>query len=245
MKKLLFIIATLFSMNMMAQEQGYDNGLEVKFQVGLGNKGKYGLPQKLVKNGNLEGYSAMTTFGGTLANRWYLAYPGNCGLALQVKWVEFNGGKGEYNYTDQLGALNSLVSVTQNLSFLNIDALGLGAIFSIYLNTHTALDVKYDVAPSLLAVGYKGVDYSVLDNNFSTGDDKDDTHYEKGLGASQTIGLALRYRLLEIGAEYKIFNPKHLENSNEDEVSDIVLNNILEKEKYNANKFRVFIGLKF
>lgn len=229
MKKLFLLAALLFSMSLFAQEQGDDNGFELKFQVGLGNSGKYGMPKGLSKIDKLQGYNAKVTFGGTMANRWYLGYPGNMGIALQAKWLEINGGKGE----ETIGG-----NLVQKMAFYNVDALGAGAILSFYLSDNIALDVTYNIAPSLFIIREKGVDEK----------DRDDDHIEASFGPSHTFGLAFRVSVFEVGADFKLYNPTRQKWFNNDEEVDSwgdLFDSFTEKQKINANKLRVFVGLKF
>ena len=111
MKKVFLLIATLCSMSSVsfAQEQGEDNGFGLKFHAGFYNEEKYGLVE-VEEDGGLfgnlmdaaedaakeeAGYETknIPLFGMSIDNRWYVANPGNFGIAIDARWLDFGIGK--------------------------------------------------------------------------------------------------------------------------------------------------------
>lgn len=263
MKKLFLLAAALFSMTTasFALEQGDDNGFGIKLNVGLCGD-KFGRTeydtdveingQKIDGNNDdfknpLVERSNTPMFGLGLDSRWYVATPGNFGIAISARWVDFALGKSKIGYNDPLGKLSNDVDVLKGTT-IKADVLMPGVIGTYYLGNDMAIDAYYS-----LGVGLGFQTFKLADENLDAayqavasklGFDIDDTDFE--LGLSQYLGAAFRYKVFQAGVEFNFAKLKSMdwfEGDDDEEVLGNFFGDLVTRTR--RNTLRIFIGFKF
>lgn len=237
MKKLFLLVATLFSMSVFAQEQGDDNGFGLKLHAGICGS-SYGAQKVEVDLGPLSGDSEWKKdenrsnkplFGASIDNRWYVANPGNFGIAIDARWLDIAVGKSKWEKegVEYLNSTNAQVGLLMP-----------GVIGTFYLGNEMAIDAFYNVGPT---VAISAVESS-LDNAIY--DSLEDTDW--GFGLSHFLGAAFRFKVFQAGVEYNIAPLKSVtwfDDEEDDSVED-AFNNVAET-KTKFNNLRIFLGFKF
>jgi hypothetical protein len=236
MKKLFLLAATLFSMTAFAQEQGEDNGFGLKIHAGICGS-SYGA-QKVeatilgVSNESDwkkdENRSNKPLFGASMDNRWYVANPGNFGIAIDARWLDIAIGKSKWE-KDGKEYLNS-TNVQVGFSMP-------GVVGTFYMDNDMAIDAFYNLGPTLAVSSTE----STLDN--AVYDAMEDTKW--GFGFSHFLGAAFRYKVFQVGAEYNFAHLKSVTwfEDDEDPVNNTV--NSISETKTKFDNLRIFLGFKF
>lgn len=197
MKKLFLLVATLFSLATTALakdlDQGEDNGFGLKFTVGICGD-KFGAQKFDLGSGyqdewtKIEGISNTPLFGLSMDNRWYVANPGDFGVAISARWLDLSIGKSTFSVANQ------------EFEATNVQ-LGLfmpGVIGTYYLDNNMAIDAFYSIGAGF------GIQSSDADTNW-------------GFGYSHYLGGAFRYKFLQAGVEYNIAPMKSIDWFSDDE----------------------------
>lgn len=237
MKKLFLLAATLFSMSVFAQEQGDDNGFGLKIHAGICGS-NYGAQKVEVDLGPLSGDSEWKKdenrsnkplFGASIDNRWYVANPGNFGIAIDARWLDIAVGKSKWE-KEGVEYLNSTNA--------QIGLLMPGVIGTFYLGNEMAIDAFYNVGPTMAMSAVE----SSLDNAIY--DSLEDTDW--GFGLSHFLGAAFRFKVFQAGVEYNIAPLKSVtwfDDEEEGSVEDAF--NSVAETKTKFNNLRIFLGFKF
>ena len=237
MKKLFLLVATLFSMSVFAQEQGDDNGFGLKLHAGICGS-SYGAQKVEVDLGPLSGdsdwkkdenRSNKPLFGASIDNRWYVANPGNFGIAIDARWLDIAIGKSKWE-KEGVEYMNSTNA--------QIGLLMPGVIGTFYLGNDMAVDAFYNigasVAISAAESSLEGAAYDALD----------DTDW--GFGFSHFLGAAFRYKVFQAGVEYNFAHLKSVTwfDDEEDDSLNSAVNSIAET-RTKFDNLRIFLGFKF
>lgn len=237
MKKLFLLAATLFSMSVFAQEQGDDNGFGLKLHAGICGS-SYGAQKVEVDLGPLSGDSEWKKdenrsnkplFGASIDNRWYVANPGNFGIAIDARWLDIAVGKSKWE-KEGVEYLNSTNA--------QIGLLMPGVIGTFYLGNEMAIDAFYNVGPTMAMSAVE----SSLDNAIY--DSLEDTKW--GFGLSHFLGAAFRFKVFQAGVEYNFAPLKSVtwfDDEEEGSVEDAF--NSVAETKTKFNNLRIFLGFKF
>lgn len=237
MKKLFLLAATLFSMSVFAQEQGDDNGFGLKIHAGICGS-NYGAQKVEVDLGPLSGDSEWKKdenrsnnplFGASIDNRWYVANPGNFGIAIDARWLDIAVGKSKWE-KEGVEYLNSTNA--------QIGLLMPGVIGTFYLGNEMAIDAFYNVGPTMAMSAVE----SSLDNAIY--DSLEDTKW--GFGFSHFLGAAFRFKVFQAGVEYNFAPLKSVTWFDDEEEGSIedAFNSVAET-KTKFNNLRIFLGFKF
>lgn len=261
MKKLLVLALSLMTgFSAFAGPQGEDNGFGLKLFVGLhGEKygqadvsGAWSLALSALDE-VVETPKASPALGFAIDNRWYVANPGDFGIAINARWLDFSFSRLKSENT--VPEWNSKTHKTQNVTYtetekyFDISALGGGVIGTYYLDDQMAIDVFYNILPNVMFIS----------NDPGTGADSEASF---AFGASHRIGAAYRFKVFQAGFELKIGKLKCQDWGKDDEpkvsddddydYSDIYdeavdsFNSVFgETQKINTNNFRIFLGFKF
>ncbi len=239
MKKLLLVVAALFTMNAFAQEQGDDNGFGLKLFAGFGGS-SYGTVDygSVIKISGESEYKYSPAFGLSLDNRWYVANPGKFGIAIDARWLDLS--------IAHYGEKTDLAEVKSNL--VKFEMFGPGVIGTFYINDQMAADLYWNIIPSVAITGHDSkVTTPAFGSIPATEVESEDTDF--ALGMSNYIGAAFRFKVFQAGVEYNIAKLKFQDWGKSDDNADDVLNDfansILGNYKQNLNSLRVFVGFKF
>lgn len=247
MKKLIFsVVAALGCLSSFAQNQGEDNGFGLKFDFGFRGD-KYGayegvgmsangqsidivdgtkkvFPIKEFEKGDKCSVSKIPMFGLTMDNRWYVANPGNFGIGISARWLDVSVGALKYEVNGEV--------VSRDLD-VKVDFLGPGLMGTYYLGNDKAIDVYYQVAPSINVVG---------STDYKDGKQDDDSWSGNGeFGLSHYFGGAFRYKKFQFGCEYNIANMAGISLFSDDDNSSAGF----EIDATRRNSLRAFVGFKF
>ena len=214
MKKVFLLLAALVSMNAFALEPGDDNGFGIRLGLELPGSG-YGTPK-------IDGIDSpdMSSigFGVALDNRWYVWHNDMFGAAINARWIDFSYAKGSFE-TEYVGS--SKKTFTTDVKSISVDICSPGAMFTYYPADNMAVDLSYNIAPSVLMT--------------TDSMDGEDESTSVAFGASHIIGAGFRYSVFHGGVEYKLGKLGVL--SADDET--------LEAFDLQTNKVRVYLGFKF
>ncbi|MCQ2225511.1 MAG: hypothetical protein MJZ14_07295 [Paludibacteraceae bacterium] len=267
MKKILVsALSLLASLCAFAGSQGEDNGLDLKLSAGF-HGDKFGYSDvDLAKYGFLKGdypfKNATPTFGFSLDSRWYLVNPGDAGIAIDVRWVDFAFAncKSEVNLKYEKPTNISSVTLeldytaTTKTQFYDLSICGVGPMGTYYFNSKNAVDLYYNIMPNIFLISMKRPEYSsdsdmfmdyykeILDEN---SDDRTNTF---AFGVSHRIGAAYRHKLFQAGVELKFGKLKYQDwgNDRNNEKNELdMMFKALSADKIKAGAFRVFVGFKF
>ncbi len=236
MKKLLVLALSLMTgLSAFAGPQGEDNGLGLKFFAGF-HSWKYGQADM----GALDAFvdddampNASPCVGLAMDNRWYVANPGNVGIAINARWFDFSYAslkQTEEGYNQ---------SYEMKTKFFDASALGIGVIGTYYLSDDMAIDAFWNIIPNVL-----------IESTSTEGVSENDVVY--AFGASQRLGAAYRFKVFQAGFELKFGKLKYQDWGSDDEADDEysqmaydMVDNFLGDTKIKTTNFRVFIGFKF
>lgn len=236
MKKLFLLVATLFSMSVFAQEQGDDNGFGLKLHAGICGS-NYGAQKVEVDLGPLSGdsdwekdenRSNKPLFGASIDNRWYVANPGNFGIAIDARWLDVAIGKSKWE-KDGKEYMNSTNA--------QIGLLMPGVIGTFYLGNEMAIDAFYNIGATMAVCATE----SSIEG---AGDAFDNADW--GFGFSHFLGAAFRFKVFQAGVEYNFAHLKSVSWFDDEE--DDSLNNAVNSIAETRTKFdnlRIFLGFKF
>lgn len=225
MKKTFLALATLLGLisNATAATPGEDNGLGIRLNVGISG-GDYSqeytddhyspamTPEALYPVSG-------TSFGLILDNRWYVWHNNKLGAAIQARWLDANIMLGELAnfkpYND-----------TKYVDMTNIEGgiLGVGPMFTFYLNNDMAIDAYYNIMPTYIHSSMQ------MDERYEFVQE----YKFHGFGVTHHIGAAFRWKVLQAGLEYRIGTIGMEESEYEGFEMDASM-----------NSFRVNLGVKF
>ncbi len=258
MKKLLVLALSLMTgFSAFAGPQGEDNGFGLKLFAGL-HGDKYGQVDvsglwSAALDAAIETPKASPALGFAIDNRWYVANPGDFGIAINARWLDFSFSRLKSENTvpewNSKTHKNQNVTYTETEKYFDISALGGGVIGTYYLDDQMAIDVFYNILPNVMFIS----------NDPGTGADSEASF---AFGASHRIGAAYRFKVFQAGFELKIGKLKCQDWGKDDEpkVSDDddydysdIYNEAVdsfnsafgETQKINTNNFRIFLGFKF
>lgn len=220
MKKLLVLALSLMTgLIAFAGPQGDDNGLGIKLFAGFHNS-EYGLPTYdlgiLSSAVEVDAPNPSPCLGIALDNRWYVANPGNAGIAINARWIDYS--------------IAFLKEDGCKTRYSDFSLLGVGAIGTYYLSDEMAIDAFYNICPNIL----------IEKTKFDDGDgDLDEVGYY--LGASHRLGAAYRYKVFQAGFEMKLGTLTGQDwGDNDDEYGGLFT--VYDAK---TNNFRIFLGFKF
>lgn len=176
-----------------------------------------------------ENRSNKPLFGASIDNRWYVANPGDFGIAIDARWLDVAVGKSKWE-KEGVEYLNS--------TNVQVGLLMPGVIGTFYLGNEMAIDAFYNIGPS---VAISAVESSV-DNAIY--DALDDTKW--GFGFSHFLGAAFRFKVFQAGVEYNFAHLKSVDwfdDEEEDSLNNAV--NSLAETKTKFDNLRIFLGFKF
>lgn len=147
---------------------------------------------------------------------------------------------------DQKAHKNVKVTYTGTSKYFDINALGVGAIGTYYLDNDMAVDLYYNIMPNVFVTVEDAGDGSDSDATFA-------------FGASHRVGAAYRYKVFQAGFELKLGKLKVQDwgqddtpvVEGDDEFSELAnqlanqVSSMLGDQKVVTNSFRIFIGFKF
>lgn len=234
MKKLLILALSLMTgLSAFAGPQGEDNGLGLKFFAGF-HSWKYGsldlgIGDAFVDDDEMP--NASPCVGLAMDNRWYVANPGNVGIAINARWFDFS----------YASLKESEEKVEYKTKYFDASALGIGVIGTYYFSDDMAVDAFWNITPNVLIIN-NSVETPLADESAS----------DFAFGASQRLGAAYRYKVFQAGFELKFGKLKYQDWGSDDEADDEfsqmaydMVGSILGDAKYKTTNFRVFIGFKF
>ncbi len=233
MKKALLAIAAVFGLspNASAQKAGEDNGFGIRLNVGFQGGTSYLNADapffgKMSEPYNIDG----TSFGLTLDNRWYVWHNDKMGAAIQARWFDVNYLNGTLGYDLGFFDIDSDIDIMS----INGGLLGVGPMFTWYLNDDMAIDAYYNIMPAVAYSQIKSTEekYSSV---FGTYDEVESEENYLGFGISHHIGAAFRWKVLQAGLEYRFGKIKDME---EVDTSSLSMDQAL-------NSFRINLGVKF
>lgn len=233
MKKFFIILAAFVGLNSAyAQTPGDDNGFGVRVGFEFPADG-YGFPEEAgsMFNRDVKMPSTNVAFGLAIDSRWYVWSNDMFGVAINARWADVSYGKGERNKE------NALLDYEYELSTVALDFCSPGLMFTYYPKSKMAVDVYYNLLPSMMFsvhdVDIEGVGVNVVDS---------ENRY-RAAGLSHAFGAAFRYGILNAGLEYKVGNLGIYSSKLEEELGMYDWEN--EDYSLKANKFRIFVGMKF
>lgn len=235
MKKFFIILAAFVGLNSAyAQTPGDDNGFGVRVGFEFPADG-YGFPEEAESafNGGMKMPSTNVAFGLAIDSRWYVWSNDMFGVAINARWADVSYGKGDRNKE------TALFDSEYELSTVALDFCSPGLMFTYYPKDKMAVDVYYNFLPSMM--------FSVHDVDVeSLGVNIDSENRYRAAGISHAFGAAFRYGILNAGLEYKVGNLGIYSSKMEDDYlygSEYDWEN--EDYSLKANKFRIFVGMKF
>ncbi len=238
MKKVLLTILSVLSLNAFGQAtQGDDNGFGLKINAGI-TGAKYGSVKMegdfmgidlgggsdWVEPG--DGVKNKPLFGANIDNRWYVANPGNFGIAIDARWLDIAIGKSKYEADGE-----DLDASTTNVQ---VGMIMPGVIGSFYFGKEMAVDAYYNLGPTVGVYATKA------------GDEYDDASFEFGI--SHFVGAAFRFKVFQAGVEYNIARLKSQDWGSDDEDEEDpfgIMNSLTIDTKTKRDNFRIFLGFKF
>jgi hypothetical protein len=207
------IIVTGITSNSFAQkDRKLSNGFSISLVTGIPSN-DYGLP----KDSQID---ATEKFGGIwglkLGNRWYFKPSENYGFGLMVNWLDFSIAM----KSDNLNGGTSASGVA-DFSFLQFGPVGTYAATDAI-----ALDAYFNFRPT------------VFENVVvpSSGD----SYAYAGVGFSNALGAAFRYKVLNIGIEY-VFGGINTSYTIAGSSSG---SSTTDTKKLMTNSFRILLGVK-
>jgi len=241
MKKYLLAIATVLGLACNASAQGgpgEDNGLGLRLSIGFpgGNSCTY-------KN-DFPGTSFSVdgvAFGLSLDNRWYVYHNDKFGIAVQGRWLDVNYVSGKLGYDTGLFGLE--VESEDEATQVTGGVLGVGPVFTWYLNDDMAIDAYYNIMP---AVNYTQLKMYDVDGEYAWNDKTQTFEYFEttesegennfwGIGVTHHIGAAFRWKVLQAGLEYRFGTIKGM---SEFDFDNLEMDGAM-------NMFKINLGVKF
>lgn len=209
------IVAALgLAFNLSAKNE--DNGFGLKLNVGIAG-GAY--TKEYTVSGYGISYSSSVDMdrsgiGGGLAldNRWYIKPQPKWGIAVDARWLDFQYSACSLDDDDNV-----------DINSIEAGILGVGPLFTYYLNDDMAIDAYYNIVPTLAVAASSSDD-----------DNSDDMTY-LGFGVAHHVGAAFRYKVFQGGVEYRL-GKINVENTDDDWDDDM---------DAPMNQFRIFVGFKF
>ena len=223
------------SLNASAQKAGEDNGFGIRLNVGFQGGTSYLSADapffgKMSEPYNIDG----TSFGLTLDNRWYVWHNDKMGAAIQARWFDANYFSGELNY--DLGPFN-MFDLGPSIDYKQIDGgvLGVGPMFTWYLNDNMAIDAYYNIMPTVAYAQVSTVEDIENAWGMPTGETEETESNYWGAGISHHIGAAFRYKIFQAGLEYRFGKIKDMDEFDLD----------TESMDCSLNRFKINLGFKF
>ena len=221
MKKNLFFLAiTIFvcvTINSFAQKnRTLSNGFSANLITGFPSS-TYGFASDAK---NVDQYKLGGIWGLELGDRWYFKPKERYGFGLLVKWIDLSG-------VYKKGTTNG---ENWEREVVDITFLSFGPIGTYAINDNVALDAYYNLRPT----GFG----SRLILKSPSGSSGDETYYYYGFGISNALGVAFRYKALNIGLEYVFGSIKS--DGTYSGPNDLKL----ESQKIVNNNFRILLGVK-
>jgi hypothetical protein len=219
-KNILFLAITIFScitVNSFAQKnRTLSNGFGINLIIGFPS-GTYGVTSDSQID---DQYKFGSIWGLKLGNRWYFSPKEKFGFGLMVNWIDLTA-------VYKQGTTNS---DTWQREVVDFSFLEFGPVATYAISNDIALDAYYNLRPT----GFG----SVLDYKSGTGTGSDETFTYIGVGISNALGAALRYKVLNVGFEYVFGSIKS--DGTYSGPNDITL----ESQKNVINNFRIVLGVK-
>lgn len=222
MKKLslVLVVAILFtSLNSIAKKDPISKGFNFNLYAGIPGS-TYGLEKDC---GAPSSFSPNAISGIQIGNRWYFAPTKKFGVGLKVNWLDLSYGASD-------------ASELEVVKVLDMSALGLGPVGSIGIGDHMAIDAYYQLRPTLLT---SRLEHSEFIYEMYDGFGMANSIVKTSFGLASTIGIAFRYRILNMGFEYLLGGVKSIHNSGS------IHPYMSESPKLQTNSLRINLGLKF
>lgn len=244
MKKALLTISAVLGLFFGTSAQGgpgEDNGLGIRLNVGLPTGTSHYLdniearmPFKL-KNA--------VSFGLTLDNRWYVWHNNKIGAAIQARWLDIDYINGKAPDLDKIWSSSNWQQeneISFDISSIEGGFLGVGPMFTFYLNNDMAIDAYYNILPAFTysKVKYSGTSRDLIKKKTYDIEEVEETY--KGISVTHHIGAAFRYKIFQAGVEYRIGKFK-MDRDEEMDEEDMYLPHMSESK----NSFRINLGVKF
>lgn len=237
MKKALLAIAAVLglSLNASAQKAGEDNGFGLRLNVGFGG----GTVTAITEDEDFDFSGSFdvdgVSFGLTLDNRWYVWHNDKMGAAIQARWFDANYLSGELNY--DLGPFDMFDLGGPSIDYKQIDGgvLGVGPMFTWYLNNDMAIDAYYNIMPTVAYAQVTTEEDVVNAWGMPTGETEETESNYWGAGISHHIGAAFRYKVFQAGLEFRFGKIKDMEEFDLD----------TESMDCSLNRFKINLGFKF
>ena len=216
MKKLLILSAIILfvglSINSFAQkDRKLKNGFSICLVTGFPSS-TYGF----TKDSQIDTQDKLGGIWGLkLGNRWYFSPKEKYGFGLMVNWIDFS-----YSMKSNTINGNTSARAVGDFSFVEFGPVGTYAI-----TNDIAIDAYYNLRPTVF-------ERVVIPSS-------GDSYAYAGLGLSNALGAAFRYKVLNIGIEYVFggVNTNYLD-SNSSSLSTT------DSQKLMTNSFRILLGVK-
>ncbi len=218
MKKYIFLFVIILfvglTSNSFAQkDRKLSNGFSVNLVMGSPSD-TYGLTSDSEIDAE---YKLGGIWGLQLGNRWYFNPKEKYGIGLMINWIDFTG------------AVKTGTSTGVNWTRVVVDltVLEFGPVATYALTNDIALDAYYNLRPT-------GFGHTIA----FTGSGDDVTYSYVGLGFSNALGAAFRYKVFNLGFEY-VFGSINSQGTYSGP-GDFTLDD----QKNMTNSFRVMLGVK-
>lgn len=234
MKKLLLVIMAMISLNAFAQLSESDNGFGIKLGVGIPSS-DYGTIEK--------GESKVgINFGLEIDNRWYVWHNDKIGVAINARWFDMSYGAGNGSSTDDItlfGKKIGSLELEYEQSVFYCNMLGVGPMFTFYLNQDMAIDAYYNINP---AFQYTFVTTTETTTYIDKTEDSESSSFDMatlGAGFAHVFGASFRYKVFQAGVEY------NLATLSTESVSSDIEEMDFEDIDFSGNFFKIYLGFKF
>lgn len=193
MKKILLIVLAVLGMasSSIAQEPGKDNGFSARVFFEHPLKSYSCEESQFYGRWEFEG----VLFGFELKNRWYVWNNNKIGLAVDAHWLSAAIGRGDIAvifeglYSEE-GPLERDIDRTDYICY-EVDFLGVGPLFTYYIDEQMAVDVSYNLLPTFMYLSSRAPSRASS---------------LRGFDLTHAIGVSLRWRYLLVGAEFGFGN---------------------------------------
>jgi hypothetical protein len=217
MKKIVIILTIILFASLATKSYGQknrtlSNGFSINL-IGGFPPSTYGL----TSDSNLDDKYKFGFIGGLqIGNRWYFSPKEKFGFGLIVNWVDISGAF--KSTADEFGQLDRTA--------VDFSVCEIGPIGTLALTDNIALDLYYNLRPTVFATYYVFSSNSLEDDDVGYG----------GIGLSHAFGTAFRWKVLNLGLEYVLGSIK---------CSDFETESGNPDEQLKVNNFRIKVGVKF
>lgn len=192
----------LSSIYSQAQYYREDNGFGLKVHVCVPTSG-YSCDEELDRV-----YRGVS-FGVQIDNRWYFWHDNRYekAIAFNAHWLDFTLGKGDITGTeiqladesDENSKTEIVENVTKSATHTEIGLLGIGLIYTGYLEGNRAIDVFYNIDPTLALVSG-----GPFNDEYNCAGYPDKHPHYLGAGFTHNIGAAFRWsEIFQTGIEFR------------------------------------------